>query len=258
MKWYTFFVVLVVSFIVGCGKGEQKPDAATPPVQDATTHDTAIEGEKVEDEVKGSDDAELKTAEDLTTPDTTEEEDIGLPPITPGGTGIEGLPPVDLPAPAAAGDAPAAPSTDPLAPPPAAAGGPEAPPATPSTDPLAPAPAAPAPATPATDPLAPAPAAVGEPEAPPAMPATDPLAPAPAAGAETDPLAPAPAPAAEPGPASAVRTWIDSSGQHKIEAEFVSFKDGTVTLKKTDGKLTELPLEKLSDADQKYVKSLGQ
>ena len=59
-------------------------------------------------------------------------------------------------------------------------------------------------------------------------------------------------------PPAFARTWTDSSGKYEIEAEFVSFEDGIVTLKKTDGKITELPLDKLSEADREHVKSLGQ
>jgi hypothetical protein len=54
-----------------------------------------------------------------------------------------------------------------------------------------------------------------------------------------------------------VRIWTDSTGKHKTEAEFVSYDDGVVTLRKpgTD-KTVKLPLERLSDADQEYVDDL--
>jgi hypothetical protein len=54
-----------------------------------------------------------------------------------------------------------------------------------------------------------------------------------------------------------VRTWADKSGAHTIEAELIEVKQGVVRLKKSDGKIVALPLEKLSDADQKYVKEHG-
>ena len=57
-------------------------------------------------------------------------------------------------------------------------------------------------------------------------------------------------------PASAeVRTWTDSSGGHQVEAEFVDENAGTVRLKKRDGRITSLPLERLSAADQTYIRT---
>lgn len=52
-----------------------------------------------------------------------------------------------------------------------------------------------------------------------------------------------------------VRTWTDSTGKHTIEAEFRGMVDGKVKLRKMDGSEISLPLEKLSDADQKWVRS---
>ena len=54
--------------------------------------------------------------------------------------------------------------------------------------------------------------------------------------------------------ALAARTWTDRTGKYRIEAEFVDAKDGKVRLRKTDGKVITLPLEKLSSADRQYVK----
>ena len=57
------------------------------------------------------------------------------------------------------------------------------------------------------------------------------------------------------GPAD-IRTWTDSTGQYKTEAEFVDFKDGMVRLRRADnGEIRSIPLEKLSEADQQFVKS---
>ncbi len=53
-----------------------------------------------------------------------------------------------------------------------------------------------------------------------------------------------------------MRTWSDSTGQHQIEAEFVELKDGAVELRKADGNRTKIPLSKLSEADQAFVRSL--
>lgn len=50
------------------------------------------------------------------------------------------------------------------------------------------------------------------------------------------------------------RIFVDSTGQHKTEAQFVKLVDGKVTLLKKDGESTTLPLDRLSDADQAFVK----
>jgi len=55
-------------------------------------------------------------------------------------------------------------------------------------------------------------------------------------------------------PASA-RTWTDSTGKYKIEAEMAGFENGDVELRKADGKISKVPLEKLSRADQQYVRA---
>ncbi len=56
-------------------------------------------------------------------------------------------------------------------------------------------------------------------------------------------------------PAAAGREWTDSTGKHKTEAEFVSEENGVVTLKKPDGQTIHLPLAKLSQADQDFIKN---
>ncbi len=66
-----------------------------------------------------------------------------------------------------------------------------------------------------------------------------------------------PAAAAPAEPASAIRKWTDASGTRSFNAELVSFKDGNLTLKREDGKVIELSLDKFSQADQDYVKSLN-
>jgi HEAT repeat protein len=50
------------------------------------------------------------------------------------------------------------------------------------------------------------------------------------------------------------RTWTDSTGEFKIEATLLGLKDGQVTLERTDGRVVALPLERLSKADQEFVK----
>ncbi len=58
--------------------------------------------------------------------------------------------------------------------------------------------------------------------------------------------------------APAVRTWTDGAGKYKIQAKFVSEKDGKVTLEKPDGSEIEIELKKLSAADRTYVAEAGQ
>jgi len=50
------------------------------------------------------------------------------------------------------------------------------------------------------------------------------------------------------------RTWTDSTGKYRVEAEFVEFTDGNVKLKKTDGSIVSVPASKLSKADQQWVR----
>ncbi len=52
------------------------------------------------------------------------------------------------------------------------------------------------------------------------------------------------------------RTWTDATGQFKVDAEFVSIADGTVNLRRQDGRTMSIPLEKLSEADRAHVKVL--
>ncbi|MDK1032452.1 MAG: SHD1 domain-containing protein, partial [Planctomycetia bacterium] len=52
------------------------------------------------------------------------------------------------------------------------------------------------------------------------------------------------------------RVWKTVSGTYSIEAEFAGVEDGKALLKKTDGKVVAVPLEKLSDADRAHIASL--
>lgn len=54
----------------------------------------------------------------------------------------------------------------------------------------------------------------------------------------------------------AVKTWTDNTGRYSVTAEFVDVRDGQVRLKKQDGSLISLPLERLSDGDREYVERL--
>lgn len=53
------------------------------------------------------------------------------------------------------------------------------------------------------------------------------------------------------------RTWTDASGQFKIKADFVSYAAGQVKLKKADGSVIEIPMERLSEEDQKWIRKRG-
>ena len=50
------------------------------------------------------------------------------------------------------------------------------------------------------------------------------------------------------------RTWTDSTGKFKIEADFLEIAEGQVKLQRPDGKRVSLPLAKLSKDDQTYLK----
>jgi thiol-disulfide isomerase/thioredoxin len=51
------------------------------------------------------------------------------------------------------------------------------------------------------------------------------------------------------------RTWTDKTGKFKISAELVDVQDGKALLRRADGKELKVPLERLSDADQQFVKT---
>src|SRR5438105_3803872 len=50
------------------------------------------------------------------------------------------------------------------------------------------------------------------------------------------------------------REWNDSTGKFKIEAELVAVRSGKVILEKPDGTVITVPLEKLSAADQEFLR----
>ncbi|MCY2986742.1 MAG: SHD1 domain-containing protein [Planctomycetota bacterium] len=50
------------------------------------------------------------------------------------------------------------------------------------------------------------------------------------------------------------RTWTDSTGKHKIEGEFVKLAEGQVDIRGDNGTLIRIPLEKLSEENQQYVR----
>jgi hypothetical protein len=55
-------------------------------------------------------------------------------------------------------------------------------------------------------------------------------------------------------PQNELRTWTSSTGKFTIEAEFVGVENGNVQLRKSDGKSITVPLAKLSDDDQQFIK----
>ena len=50
-----------------------------------------------------------------------------------------------------------------------------------------------------------------------------------------------------------IREFVDSTGQFKIRAKFTRFIDGKVYLEKASGEVITLSMNKLSEADQKYI-----
>jgi hypothetical protein len=60
----------------------------------------------------------------------------------------------------------------------------------------------------------------------------------------------------DPPNAPARRWWTDSTGKFRIEATFLSLKDGNVKLMRVDGKSVKIPLEKLAEKDQQLVAEL--
>jgi hypothetical protein len=56
-----------------------------------------------------------------------------------------------------------------------------------------------------------------------------------------------------------LRTWTDATGKYRVEAELIDFADEVVRLRKENERVIEVPLEKLSLADQRFLehKSTG-
>lgn len=51
------------------------------------------------------------------------------------------------------------------------------------------------------------------------------------------------------------RTWTDASGKHQVSAELADFQGGVAYLKKDSGTIAAVPLAKLSNADQEFIRS---
>jgi SLA1 homology domain 1, SHD1 len=53
------------------------------------------------------------------------------------------------------------------------------------------------------------------------------------------------------------RTWTSNDAKHSTDAKFDGLTSGTVKLIKRDGSSVKVPLDKLSDADQKFIAKRG-
>ena len=51
------------------------------------------------------------------------------------------------------------------------------------------------------------------------------------------------------------RTWTDSSGNYRVEADLIGFNDTTAVLKKESRQLVAVPIAKLSQGDQAFLRS---
>jgi hypothetical protein len=51
------------------------------------------------------------------------------------------------------------------------------------------------------------------------------------------------------------RTWTDSTGNYRVEADLIAFNDAMVVLKKENCQLVAVPVEKLSKNDREYLAS---
>ena len=56
---------------------------------------------------------------------------------------------------------------------------------------------------------------------------------------------------------SKMRVWTDSSGRFKINAKCIGIENGKVKLEKADGAVLEVPLDKLSEEDKRFLASTG-
>jgi hypothetical protein len=76
---------------------------------------------------------------------------------------------------------------------------------------------------------------------------------------EPESVAPAAVPTFEPVTESDPdqRTWTSADGKFSVEAEFLSYGNDKVKLKKADGKVIDLPKDKLSDDDQEWLRKRG-
>ena len=50
-----------------------------------------------------------------------------------------------------------------------------------------------------------------------------------------------------------MRQWVDHSGTFRVQGRLILILEGKVRLLKETGRTTTVPMERLSDADQRYV-----
>ena len=50
------------------------------------------------------------------------------------------------------------------------------------------------------------------------------------------------------------RIWTDATGQFSVTAEFIELSLGKVTLREANGATVRVPLRRLSESDQQYVR----
>ncbi len=51
------------------------------------------------------------------------------------------------------------------------------------------------------------------------------------------------------------RTWTDSSGKYRVEAELIEVKDGKAVLRRKDGKRITVAVKRLSEGDQEFLEN---
>ena len=56
-------------------------------------------------------------------------------------------------------------------------------------------------------------------------------------------------------PVASAKKWTDSTGNYTLEAKFIELRDGKVQLRKPDGRVLTVAIEKLNKADKEYVKT---
>jgi hypothetical protein len=61
----------------------------------------------------------------------------------------------------------------------------------------------------------------------------------------------------ENGKSSTTRTWTDATGAFSVDAAFAGVEDGKVKLKRADGKIVAVPLDRLSQEDQDFIAQQG-
>ena len=73
----------------------------------------------------------------------------------------------------------------------------------------------------------------------------------------TPPMEARPDPATPAAGTPSFRTWTDSTGTYQVRARFVKIADGVVQFAREDGRSASVPLERLSEADQKIARELA-